>query len=108
MDAHLRPTRAREQSRESEMKWCKHHSVRPLFVVLPSPVLDPRVCVSEAHEPVLVQALVAQSAVERLDVRVLVIGGCFSSYRGRLRAWSVIAHEPRIGLQNDRAVFTGL
>jgi hypothetical protein len=26
----------------------------------------------EAHEPVLVQALVAESAVERLDVRVLI------------------------------------
>jgi hypothetical protein len=45
--------------------------VRSLGVVLDPPVLDRSPRVSHGQEPVLVQALVAELAIEALDVRVL-------------------------------------
>jgi hypothetical protein len=42
--------------------------VRPDLVVVASPVLDLGLCVIEPEEPMVVEALVAELAVEALDV----------------------------------------
>jgi hypothetical protein len=47
-------------------------TVRRYLVVLTTPCLDHRAGVREIHEPMLGQAVIAQSSVERLDVRVLI------------------------------------
>jgi len=44
----------------------------PFFVVLAMPASDDCYGMGEAHEPVLVQAFISKTAVERLDVGVLV------------------------------------
>src|SRR5690606_39946469 len=46
-------------------------AVRALGVVLEAPTLDNRTGVGHVHKPMLVQAFVAQPAVEALDVGVL-------------------------------------
>src|SRR5690606_36246723 len=46
-------------------------AVRTLGVVLEAPTLDNRTGVGQVHKPMLVQAFVAQPAVEALDVGVL-------------------------------------
>jgi len=47
-------------------------SFRPLFVVFTPPSLDHNSGMRQADEPVFVQALIAQSAVKRFDIGVLV------------------------------------
>jgi chromate transporter len=45
--------------------------LRSFVVVLTTPGINDDLGVREAREPVLVQALVAEAAIERFDVRVL-------------------------------------
>ena len=46
-------------------------AVRPVFVVVPTPILQLFASIRKAHEPMRVQALRPQLAVERLDEAVV-------------------------------------
>ena len=45
--------------------------MRPLFVVVDTPLLDDSACLFERCEPMQVQAFFTQAAVEAFDIRVL-------------------------------------
>src|SRR5882672_12856672 len=63
---YVSPRQRFEYSNRSEQR-----TVWPLLVVVPPPVLDGRPGVDQVPEPVLVEAFLAEAAVETFDVGVL-------------------------------------